>query len=93
MTLPHCAKCCFGAHIDTTEGSYAAALLGGVDNTSALLASAEQLARKEVVPGLTAFCDKCLCVHWLARRDTLGDSLVDFTRRLREARDLEAAVA
>ena len=93
MAHPRCAKCCFGAHIDTTEGSYAAALLGGADNTSALLASAEQLARKEVVPGLTAFCDKCSCVHWLARSDSLCDSLLDFTRRLREARDLEAAVA
>lgn len=93
MRDPQCAECRFGAHATDADKSYAAALLGGAGNAKSLLDGAKQVARQEIVPGVTAFCDRCSCVRWIAMRDSLSDSLVDFTRRLREARELEEAVA
>lgn len=94
---PACAACRFGRRDSQSKAqaqpTYAGAVLGGAENSGGLLQSADALANTETVPGLVAFCTRCKRTSWLARHDSVSDSLIDFHRRLRELRELEAAVA
>jgi len=93
MQPPRCGLCAFGACTGRDlPASYAFALCHAADTVNAVFEAANETARSEALPGVSAYCTECRCVTWLTRHADLQGGLLQMHADRARWRALHAAL-